>query len=153
MFEQIKQVQALWEGSTIKIKGGAPEPIESKIYPQPMQKKLPIWIATLGNSDTYQRAGALGANVLTNMIGQDVNEIEERIKIYRASRKANGYDPATGKVTILLHTLVGENNEEVLEKAKLPFCRYLNSSVGLFQQVVKSQNLQVDFNRLSEEDR
>jgi natural product biosynthesis luciferase-like monooxygenase protein/amino acid adenylation domain-containing protein len=153
MFEQIKQVQALWEGSTIKIKGGAPEPIDIKIYPQPMQKKLPIWIATLGNSDTYQRAGALGANVLTNMIGQDVNEIEERIKIYRASRKANGYDPATGKVTILLHTLVGENNEEVLEKAKLPFCRYLNSSVGLFQQVVKSQNLQVDFNRLSEEDR
>jgi alkanesulfonate monooxygenase SsuD/methylene tetrahydromethanopterin reductase-like flavin-dependent oxidoreductase (luciferase family) len=57
--------------------------------------------------------------------------LAERLKIYRETLERNGHDPATGHVTLLLHTFVVPNLDEAREKARQPLYRYMKSSLGL----------------------
>ena len=153
MFQEIETVQKLWRGEAIAVLDGNGQTVEVKTYPQPMQSQLPTWITIVNNPDTYIRAGAIGAGVLTNLMGQSVEDLARNIAIYRQSLTEHGYDPASGTVTVLLHTFVGNDLEQVREQARQPFGHYLTSSVGLLQNMVKSQGMEVDFEGLREEDR
>nr|CAQ48259.1 MicA protein [Planktothrix prolifica NIVA-CYA 98] len=153
MFQEIETVQKLWRGEAIAVLDGNGQMVEVKTYPQPMQSQLPTWITIVNNPDTYIRAGAIGAGVLTNLMGQSVEDLARNIALYRQSLAENGYEPASGTVTVLLHTFVGNDLEQVREQARKPFGHYLTSSVGLLQNMVKSQGMEVDFERLREEDR
>ena len=153
MFQEIETVQKLWRGEAIAVLDGKGQTVEVKTYPQPMQSQLPTWITIVNNPDTYIRAGAIGAGILTNLMGQSVEDLARNIALYRQSLTEHGYDPASGTVTVLLHTFVGNDLEQVREQARQPFGHYLTSSVGLLQNMVKSQGMEVDFERLREEDR
>jgi natural product biosynthesis luciferase-like monooxygenase protein/amino acid adenylation domain-containing protein len=153
MFREIENVQKLWRGEAIAVLDGKGQTVEVKTYPQPMQSQLPTWITIVNNPDTYIRAGAIGAGILTNLMGQSVEDLARNIALYRQSLTEHGYDPASGTVTVLLHTFVGNDLEQVREQARQPFGHYLTSSVGLLQNMVKSQGMEVDFERLKEEDR
>ncbi|TYT71214.1 type I polyketide synthase [Microcystis aeruginosa] len=153
MFQEIETVQKLWRGEAITVPDGKGQRVEVKTYPQPMQSQLPTWITIVNNPDTYIRAGAIGANILTNLMGQSVEDLARNIALYRQSLAEHGYDPASGTVTVLLHTFVGKDLEQVREQARQPFGQYLTSSVGLLQNMVKSQGMKVDFEQLREEDR
>ncbi|MCA9171671.1 MAG: LLM class flavin-dependent oxidoreductase, partial [Planctomycetales bacterium] len=110
------------------------ESVPRVTQPRPIQAELPVWITTAGNPETYRQAGACGANLLTHLLGQSVDEVAEKIRIYRAAREAAGYDPRTGKVTLMLHTLVGDCDESVREIVRGPMKDYLGSSVSLVKQ-------------------
>ncbi|MCZ8241041.1 MAG: amino acid adenylation domain-containing protein [Microcystis sp. LE19-131.1A] len=153
MFQEIETVQKLWRGEAITVPDGKGQRVEVKTYPQPMQSQLPSWITIVNNPDTYIRAGAIGANILTNLMGQSVEDLARNIALYRQSLAEHGYDPASGTVTVLLHTFVGKDLEQVREQARQPFGQYLTSSVGLLQNMVKSQGMKVDFEQLRDEDR
>jgi natural product biosynthesis luciferase-like monooxygenase protein len=153
MFQEIETVQKLWRGEAIAVPDGKGQRVEVKTYPQPMQSQLPSWITIVNNPDTYIRAGAIGANILTNLMGQSVEDLARNIALYRQSLAEHGYDPASGTVTVLLHTFVGNDLEQVREQARQPFGQYLTSSVGLLQNMVKSQGMKVDFEQLRDEDR
>ena len=153
MFQEIETVQRLWRGEAIAVPDGKGQMVEVKTYPQPMQSQLPTWITIVNNPDTYIRAGAIGANILTNLMGQSVEDLARNIALYRQSLAEHGYNPASGTVTVLLHTFVGNDLEQVREQARQPFGQYLTSSVGLLQNMVKSQGMKVDFEQLRDEDR
>ncbi len=153
MFQEIETVQRLWRGEAIAVPDGKGQMVEVKTYPQPMQSQLPTWITIVNNPDTYTRAGAIGANILTNLMGQSVEDLARNIALYRQSLAEHGYNPASGTVTVLLHTFVGNDLEQVREQARQPFGQYLTSSVGLLQNMVKSQGMKVDFEQLRDEDR
>ena len=53
-------------------------------------------------SSTAQRAGA---NVLTHLIGQDLETLAHKIRHYREARSKHGFDPDAGKVSLMLHHL------------------------------------------------
>jgi alkanesulfonate monooxygenase SsuD/methylene tetrahydromethanopterin reductase-like flavin-dependent oxidoreductase (luciferase family) len=95
----------------------------------------------------------MGAGILTNLMSQTVEELAQNIALYRESLAQNGYDSESGRVTVLLHTFVGKNLDCVREKARQPFYNYLKSSLGLFQNLAKSQGLSVDLDSLSEDDK
>ena len=42
-----------------------------------------MWITTAGHPDTFRAAGKAGARLLTHLLGQSVEELSEKIKIYR----------------------------------------------------------------------
>ncbi|GAB1543388.1 hypothetical protein NUACC21_60620 [Scytonema sp. NUACC21] len=153
MFQGIETVQKLWRGESISVIDGAKSNISVKLFPMPMQSELPIWLTIVNNPETYIKAGEMGAGVLTNLMGQTIEDLAKNIALYRESLAKHGYDPESGSVTVLLHTFVGNDVDKVREKARKPFYEYLQSSVGLFQNLVKSQGLSVDFNKLSQTER
>jgi glutamate-1-semialdehyde-2,1-aminomutase len=153
MFQGIETVQKLWRGESIPVRGGAGNEIEVQTFPMPMQPQLPIWITVVNNPETYIRAGEIGAGILTNLMNQTVEDLATNIALYREALARNGHDPASATVTVLLHTLIGKDLATIRDQARQPFCNYLRSSLGLFQNLVKSQGLQVDLDSLSEDDK
>ena len=83
--------------------------------PRPVQSELPVWVTSAGNPETYRMAGEAGANVLTHLLGQSVQEVANKIRIYREARAAAGHDPAAGIVTLMLHTFIGDDQDEIRE--------------------------------------
>jgi natural product biosynthesis luciferase-like monooxygenase protein/amino acid adenylation domain-containing protein len=153
MFEKIEEVRCLWRGENLRVRGGAGNELSVRLFPQPMQRELPVWVTVVNNPETYRRAGEIGAGILTNLMGQTVEDLAQNVALYRRALAEHGHDPARGRVSVLLHTFVGGEAEAVRERARQPFCDYLKSSLDLLQKLVKSQGLGIDFERLSEDDK
>ncbi|HJP02699.1 MAG TPA: MupA/Atu3671 family FMN-dependent luciferase-like monooxygenase [Planctomycetota bacterium] len=134
MFRDIEVVRRLWRGETIEFPGPHGEPVGRVTYPRPIQPELPVWITSAGNPDTYRRAGEIGANLLTHLLGQTIEEVAEKIRIYRASLAEHGHDPAQFTVTLMLHTFVGDDVEEVRELVRGPMKAYLGSATDLVKK-------------------
>jgi len=102
--------------------------------PRPIQKELPIWVTTAGNPDTFRDAARAGANVLTHLLGQSIEEVAEKVAAYRDELRKQGRDPSQYKVTMMLHTLVGRDREVAREQARGPMKSYLRSAAALIKQ-------------------
>ena len=138
MYREIETVQRLWRGESVTFPGGAGSPVQAKIYPQPIQPELPIWITAAGAPDTFREAGRIGANVLTHLLGQTLEDLAGKIAIYRKAWHDHGHGPDEGSVTLMLHTFVGWDAEAVRAKVREPFLRYLKSSSDLVRRLVQT---------------
>jgi natural product biosynthesis luciferase-like monooxygenase protein len=134
MYQQIETVRHLWRGGSIVQKNGRLKDTSICIYPRPVQPELPIWVTSSGNEETFIRAGAIGANILTHLIGQDMEALAEKIQKYRASLARHNFNPDHGKVTLMLHTYMGNDIDMVRAKVRAPFREYLRSAISLEQK-------------------
>jgi natural product biosynthesis luciferase-like monooxygenase protein len=133
MYEQIDVVRRLWRGERIVETNSFGKPVEVVLYPKPVQPELPIWVTTSGNVETFKSAGTVGANLLTHLIGQDLTQLAAKIAQYRQARQDAGFNPVEGKVSLMLHTYMGDDLEQVKSVVKRPFCEYLRSALSLEQ--------------------
>lgn len=133
MFRHIETIQKLWAGDTVKFQGVGGREVELRTLPRPVQRTLPIWITTGGNPETWEKAGEIGANVLATLAGYSFESLAQQIALYRASRAKHGHDSDAGKVTLMVHTFVGQDNEAVKETVKTPLCNYLRGYIKQFQ--------------------
>jgi natural product biosynthesis luciferase-like monooxygenase protein/amino acid adenylation domain-containing protein len=138
MMREIETVRKLWRGEAVLLSGPVANKVEVKILPRPVQPELPVWLTAAGNPETFRLAGEIGANLLTHLLGQSIEELSEKIAIYRESWQRAKHGPGQGHITIMLHTFVGEEFEVVREKVRRPFGNYLKSSVGLVQNMRRS---------------
>src|SRR5262249_29395337 len=152
MYRGIETVQRLWRGGSIKTTGGGGNEIEVSIQPRPIQPELPLWITSSGSLETFESAARIHANVLAHLLGQGILDVAEKISVYRNGLSAQGQDPAGGIVTLMLHTYIDRDLNQVRSKALQPFKKYLRSSIGLVSSLVKSLNLDLDLNNMEEDD-
>src|SRR2546428_3336278 len=138
MLDQLDQARRWWGRKKVSLRSEHGELVEMGPLRRPVQPELPIWVTTAGNPDTYRQAGELGANVLTHLLGQTVDEVAKKIAIYRQARTAAGHDPATGRVTLMLHTFVGDDDAEVRELVRQPMKNYLRSSLKLVLDIASA---------------
>ncbi|MEO0911426.1 MAG: MupA/Atu3671 family FMN-dependent luciferase-like monooxygenase, partial [Pseudomonadota bacterium] len=134
MFDAIDKVRKLWRGEEVAFpkKDGTTHAVITQ--PRPVSKEMPVWVTTAGNPATWKEAGKYGANVLTHLLGQSIQEVEEKIKLYHAALREAGHDPGDFTVTLMLHTYVGHDREHVKSVAKEPMKDYLRSAAGLIKQ-------------------
>ncbi len=126
----IATLRKLWRGEPHRVKNPQGEEIEIRTLPRPVQKDVPIWITVAGNPETFRQAGRLGANILTHLLGQTLDGLAEKVAIYREAWRAAGH-PGRGTVTLMLHTFVGEDDDEVHDLVRAPMKRYLQGSLSL----------------------
>src|SRR5581483_445793 len=132
MHQQIVEIQDLWQGKSITRTNSEGVALDVLLYPRPIQSKLPIWLTSASASaDTFVFAGSIGANILTHLVYQDIGNLVQKITAYREARAKHGYDPATGVVTLMVHTFLGANDEAVKEIVRPSLREYLRSSVSL----------------------
>jgi natural product biosynthesis luciferase-like monooxygenase protein len=132
MLREIETVRKLWRGETLAIPGVDGKEVPVKILPRPVQPELPIWLTATGNPETYRMAGESGANLLTHLVGQKIEELAQKILIYRQARRERGH-AGEGRITLMLHTFVGDDLQAVRETVRKPFSDYLRSSVDLLK--------------------
>lgn len=134
MFESLDILRKLWRGEAVGFPNGAGKDVEVITQPRPVSKELPIWVTTAGNPATWREAGENGANVLTHLLGQSIDEVGGKIKIYREALAEAGHEPDDFTVTLMLHTYVAQTREEARETARGPMKDYLNAAAGLIKQ-------------------
>lgn len=122
--DRIAEVRALWSGQTLRYTA-ADETVDVAIYPRPVQPQIPLWLVFSSDPAVWTQAGELGLNVLALLNSWDT--IANNIVRYRQSRERAGHDPATGIVTIGLHTFVCGSNREARKLVEAPLKRYLSS--------------------------
>lgn len=145
LFEQRKDVFAegidtlrdLWAGRPHYRSNPQGESLAVTTMPRPLQPELPIWITAAANPETFRQAGELGAGVLTHLLGQTVQGLADKIRLYRQAWEAAGHD-GDPRVTLMLHTFVGDSDEEVREIVREPMRRYLASSLNLASAHIQS---------------
>lgn len=134
MLDTIDQLRRLWRGEAVPFPTANGEPFNVITQPRPVSKELPVWVTTAGNPETWKEAGAIGANVLTHLLGQSVDEVGGKIKLYHQALRDAGHDPANFTVTLMLHTYVARDRELAREVARGPMKDYLRSAAGLIKQ-------------------
>ncbi|WP_326954568.1 MupA/Atu3671 family FMN-dependent luciferase-like monooxygenase [Amycolatopsis sp. NBC_01286] len=137
MLAQLDDLRRLWRGEAIELPNGLGHPVPVRLFPRPIQPELPIWLTSSGNPQTFVDAGARGTNVLTHLIGQDVDQLTAKIKLYREARAGTGLDPATGVVSLMLHTHLADDEAEAKATTRTPFREYLRSAVSLETKAAK----------------
>jgi natural product biosynthesis luciferase-like monooxygenase protein len=131
MFQNISLVRRLWAGDEVELTGVGGKKVSVKTLPRPVQRELPVWI-TVASERTWQRAGEVGANVLT-AFSTSADELRQNIIGYRKARMENGHDPRTGIVSLMLHTYVGTDLEQVRAIVKEPLKAYLQTYINQFR--------------------
>lgn len=145
MFQQIDELKRLWSGESVIRSNGLGKDVKVSIYPKPVQEELSIWVTAAGSEQTFIEAGKIGANLLTNLLGgQDIELLKKNIKAYRRTLAEQHFPAETGKVCVMLHTYMGNDEEAVKRKVREPFCNYLKSSIGLFKNLADTLDLNMD---------
>ena len=131
MFESAEIVRRLWRGDAVEFENPNGTMVPTATLPRPVQEELPVWITTAGNVETFRAAGAAGVNVLTHLLGQPLEDLEEKIVAYRQAAADAGHDPKKGVVTCMLHTFVGADDAEIRRIVREPMKEYLGSAMAL----------------------
>jgi natural product biosynthesis luciferase-like monooxygenase protein len=152
MFKEIETVRRLWRGESVVRVGGMGNEVEVRIRPIPIRPELPVWITAAGNPKTFQKAGELGFNLLTHLLGHSIDELREKIDLYRASWKQHGHGPGAGRVALMIHTFVERNLDIVRDTVREPFTNYLRSAVGLIRRLARSLGKDMDSKEFTEQD-
>ena len=137
LYEGIETVRKLWRGEAVEFPGADGKPTAVRTLPRPVQAELPIWVTTAGSVETWLSAARLGANILTHLLGQTVEEIADKVRLYR-EELARHQPGRRGTVTIMLHTFVGEDDDEVKDVVREPMVSYLGASLSLVKNVASS---------------
>jgi amino acid adenylation domain-containing protein/natural product biosynthesis luciferase-like monooxygenase protein len=126
----IAEIRALWSGQKVRRRDGVHRDIDVELRPAPFQPELPIWLTAAGNPATFESAGRIGASVLTHLLGQGLDDLRRSIARYRESYRDAGH-VGRGRVTLLIHTFLGNDHEATLRKVRPALRRYLASAAAL----------------------
>ena len=127
----IDAVRRLWRGEAVAFPRADGSLQQVMTRPRPVSAELPLWLTVAGNPESWREAGRIGANVLTHLLGQSIEDLRARIADWRAALVEAGHDPAAFRVTVMLHAYLDESREVAREVARGPMKAYLRSAAGL----------------------
>ncbi len=134
MFRQIADLRKLWAGEPVEFPRKDGEMHAVVTQPRPISPSPDLWVTTAGNPETWREAGRNGCHVLTHLLGQSIDEVADKIKLYHAALREAGHDPSRFKVTLMLHSFLAQSRDEAREIAREPMKDYLRSAAGLIKQ-------------------
>lgn len=144
LLARVDIVRRLWRGESISRTNGVGESVEVSAHPRP-SNPIPLWLTAAGSRDTFERAGQNGFRVLTHLLGQNLEELAQKLELYREASRASGH--GDGHVTLMLHTFIGDSAETAETYFEEPFKDYLRSSAGLMKQLAASSGLDLERNQ------
>ena len=110
--ENLDLLLALRDKERVTWRGGHRAAISDRgVYPRPVQKPLPVWIAVGGTPASVVRAATLGLPLALAIIGGLPENFVPFVDLYRETGERLGVDPSKLKVGINSHAFVGETSQ------------------------------------------
>ncbi|MEM9385015.1 MAG: MupA/Atu3671 family FMN-dependent luciferase-like monooxygenase [Pseudomonadota bacterium] len=151
LWNRVDVVRRLWAGETVELPGDGGEPVSISTLPRPLQRELPLWI-TASSEPGFLRAASIGAPVLTSLLNTTVEAVAANVARYREALAEHGFDPASRRVAMMVHTFVGPDLATVREQIEAPFHEYLKSHYHLLDGLAQSLGLGVGMDDLTSAD-
>jgi natural product biosynthesis luciferase-like monooxygenase protein len=132
VYEDIEIVKRLWSGETVELPGVDGKKCAISTLPHPKQKELPIWV-TASSAMSWTKAGEIHANIFTSMMGESIEQLTQKIRLYRKHLVQSGADPRKKTVTAMVHTYLDNDLEKARETSRLPLRSYLQAYSNQFE--------------------
>ncbi|MFE9676945.1 MupA/Atu3671 family FMN-dependent luciferase-like monooxygenase [Streptomyces sp. NPDC006259] len=152
MMDGLAEVRKLWRGEKVPRHNGVGAEVEVGVFPRPVQPELPVWLTSARHPETFRMAGEAGTGVLTHLLGHSLEELAEKIALYRRTWREHGHGPGDGHVVVMVHTFVGTDLDEVRELVREPMSRYLETSFDLIASLGTTTGSAEDFKALPPEE-
>ncbi|MFB7917449.1 MupA/Atu3671 family FMN-dependent luciferase-like monooxygenase [Streptomyces sp. NPDC056061] len=147
MFEAIDTIRRLWAGESVELPRADGSSQTVRTLPRPLRPVLPVWVSAQGSPETFVRAGEIGAHLLTGLVAQRPTDLKDKVAAYREARAAAGHDPATGRVTAMVHTFLWSDEDEARELVRGPLTGYLKTFLA------QQDSFGSEFSKLGEAER
>ncbi|MEM8845443.1 MAG: LLM class flavin-dependent oxidoreductase [Pseudomonadota bacterium] len=151
LWRSVEEIRALWRGEILEFEDASGRVVETGVLPKPVQEELPIWVACT-SIETFMETARRGFNALTSLLGENVDDVAAKISKYRETLEANGFDPDSRDVSIMVHTFMGDDAEQVKKDVKEPFSAYLKTHYGLLENLAKGMGMNVSLDDFTEDD-
>lgn len=126
--EKLDLLLQLREQTVISWEGKFRPSIQNRgVYPQPMQDKLPVWIAVGGTPQSAYRAGALGIPMALAIIGGKPAQFKPFADLHRRAAEENGQEVPS--LSINSHGFVAESTQEAADIA-FPAFKQVMDKIG-----------------------
>lgn len=99
-----------WSGT------GRPAIDDLTVVPRPANGKMPIWLATGGNTGSSARAGQLGLPISYGIIGGAPHRFAPLADLYRRAAETSGHKGDSIKVSVAALGLIAPTKQEALER-------------------------------------
>ncbi len=122
-----------------------------RLLPRPVQPILPMWLTASRNQATWQAAADRGTGVLSALLEQSREELFANIAAYRRSL-AQRHSPAAGRVTLMMHGLLGADPKQARSVAETALQSYFLSHLDLYKGFIRRTYPEIDVDGLSDRD-
>jgi probable LLM family oxidoreductase len=85
------------------------------VYPRPVQRPLPVWIAVGGTPRSVVRAATLGLPMALAIIGGPPERFVPMVDLYRATAMEAGHDPSKISVSINSHGFIADESDRAAD--------------------------------------
>ena len=120
--EKLELLLALRANERVDWEGTHRAPIHGlPVYPRPLQRPLPVWIAVGGTPQSVVRAATLGLPMALAIIGGEPARFAPLVELYREAARRAGHDPAALPVSINSHGYIADTSEQAAEEAWPPY--------------------------------
>lgn len=124
------KLRGLGDDELLEWEGRLRPPVRGRgVYPRPVQKPLPVWIAVGGTPQSVIRAGTLGLPLAVAIIGGEPARFKPLVDLYREAGERAGRDPRELRVSINAHGFVADTYEAA-RTAALPGMHEAMSRIG-----------------------
>ena len=96
------------------------------VYPRPVQRPLPVWVAVGGTPQSVARAGTLGLPLALAIIGGQPERFAPLVELYRDSGRRAGHDPSRLKVSINSHAFVAHTSQQAADIFFPPYAEVMS---------------------------
>lgn len=138
--QRVGEVRALWRGEPLERRIGSGGTARISTFPRPAQPDFPLWITAARSAETFELAATLGGNVLTYLADFGIEELARHIALYQSARARAGF-AGLGSVTVMLHTHLGADSEQVRVRAGAAYRRYLVDNRSLIRRPAAGEGL------------
>jgi amino acid adenylation domain-containing protein len=108
-------------------------------------KNLEIFVETTNSKEAFVKAGKIGANIFTHLIGQEIAELANNILLYQQMLIENDFSVKEAKVVLMIHTYIGNDADTMTQE---PFKNHVKSSDQLLSAMIEN----IDMSSVSNHD-
>ena len=127
--EKLELLLLLRDNERVTWSGKHRAPIDDLIvYPRPVQKPLPVWVAVGGNPPSAVRAGVLGLPMALAIIGGMPERFAPLVEIHREAARRAGHDPVPA-LGINSHGYIADTSQAALDES-YPYVSAMMNKIG-----------------------
>jgi alkanesulfonate monooxygenase SsuD/methylene tetrahydromethanopterin reductase-like flavin-dependent oxidoreductase (luciferase family) len=88
-------------------------------WPQPAQKRIPIWIAASNDPASFERIGRGGYGLLMNHYPLSYESLCEKHNLFKAAFAKAGHDPAARRSSVAFMTYLADTEDQAIAEARV----------------------------------
>ncbi|MCB8945992.1 MAG: LLM class flavin-dependent oxidoreductase [Ardenticatenaceae bacterium] len=128
--EKLRLLIQLRDNERISWSGQFRAPIHDlPVYPRPVQKKMPIWVAVGGTPASVVRAASLELPMAFAIIGGMPERFAPYFDLYRRAAAEHGFDPNVLPVSVNSHGFIADTTETAVN-AHYPAATAMMNKIG-----------------------